>query len=60
MTVRAVTERIGEFYYRLAQTICQFSRTVAVNIGDDMGHKAGLFIRPEDTAATTGRRSDDD
>ena len=28
--------------------MCQFSRTAAINVGDDMGHKNGTLISPED------------
>ncbi|OHB77204.1 MAG: hypothetical protein A2W31_07680 [Planctomycetes bacterium RBG_16_64_10] len=46
--VRAVTERVGAFYLRVAETLCDFTRFGAINIGDDMGHKTSTLIRPND------------
>jgi uroporphyrinogen decarboxylase len=46
--VKAVTDKVGAFYLRYTQTLCQFSRLGAVNIGDDMGHKTGTLVRPDD------------
>jgi uroporphyrinogen decarboxylase len=46
--VKAVTERVGQFYLGFAKTLCQFGRVGAINIGDDMGHKSGTLIAPAD------------
>jgi uroporphyrinogen decarboxylase len=36
------------FYVKFTETLCQFSRFGAINIGDDMGHKTGTLINPND------------
>ena len=46
--VKAVIEKVGEFFIEYTKTLCQFSRLGAINIGDDMGHKTGTFISPTD------------
>ena len=46
--VRAVTERVGTFYVRLAEALCDFERFGALNVGDDMGHKTATLVRPDD------------
>ena len=46
--IMAVTGRVGRFYIELAESLCQFSRLGAINIGDDMGHKTGTLIMPDD------------
>lgn len=46
--VKAVTERVGQFYTGFTEALCRFSRVGAVNVGDDMGHKSGMLIAPAD------------
>jgi uroporphyrinogen decarboxylase len=46
--VKAVTARVGKFYVGLTETLCQFTRFGAINVGDDMGHKTGTLVRPDD------------
>jgi len=46
--VRAVVEKVGTFYLNYVARLCQFSRLGAINVGDDMGHKTGTLVRPDD------------
>jgi uroporphyrinogen decarboxylase len=46
--VKAVTEKVATFYLQYTETLCQFSRFGAINIGDDMGHKTGTLVSPAD------------
>ncbi len=46
--VRAVTEKVGNFYVEFTDRFCQYGRAGAINVGDDMGHKAGTFVAPGD------------
>ncbi len=46
--VKAVIEKVGSFYVKFTETICQFSRCGAINVGDDMGHKSATLIAPGD------------
>jgi len=46
--VRAVIGKVGAFYLQVAETLCDFTRFGAINIGDDMGHKSSTLIRPDD------------
>ncbi len=46
--VRAVAEKVGTLYVQVAETLCDFTRFGAINIGDDMGHKTSTLIRPDD------------
>lgn len=44
--IKAVTEKVGQFYLKYTEAFCQFSRVGAINIGDDLGHKTGTLISP--------------
>ncbi len=44
--VKAVTARVGQFFLDYAEHFCEFTRSGAINIGDDMGHKSGTFVSP--------------
>ena len=46
--VKAVTEKVGTFYRQFQETMCQFSRCAAINLGDDMGHRSATLIGPDD------------
>ena len=46
--VEAVIEKVGTFYVKFTETMCQFARCGAINVGDDMGHKTATLIAPED------------
>ena len=46
--VKAVTEKVGTFFVKFTEIMCQFSRCGAINIGDDMGHKSATLISPEE------------
>ena len=46
--VNAVTEKVGSFFVKFAENMCQFSRCGAINVGDDMGHKSATLIAPDD------------
>ena len=46
--IKAVMEKVGEFYLKYTESFCQFSRVGAINIGDDLGHKTGTLISPDD------------
>ena len=46
--VKAVTEKVGEFFLKYTEALGQFSRVGAINVGDDMGHKTGTLINPND------------
>lgn len=46
--VQAITGKVGQFYLDLTHALCGYERFGAINIGDDMGHKTGLLMRPED------------
>jgi uroporphyrinogen decarboxylase len=46
--VKAVIERVGRFCLRFTETMCQFSRTGAITVADDMGHKTATLIDPAD------------
>ncbi len=46
--VNAVAEKVGSFFVKFTETMCQFSRCSAINVGDDMGHKSATLISPDD------------
>ena len=46
--IEAVTEKVGTLCLKFTQTMCQFSRCGAINIGDDLGHKTATLINPKD------------
>ena len=46
--VKAITEKVGTFFLKFAEVMCQFSRCGALNVGDDMGHKTATLISPGD------------
>jgi uroporphyrinogen decarboxylase len=46
--VKAVMEKVATFYLQYTETLCHFPRFGAINIGDDMGHKTGTLISPND------------
>ena len=46
--VKAVAQKVGEFFVTYTNTLCQFSRFGAITVGDDMGHKTGTLISPND------------
>lgn len=46
--IKAVIEKVGSLYIKFTETMCQFSRCGAINIGDDMGYKTSTLIGPED------------
>ena len=46
--VEAVIEKVGAFFVKLAEAMCQFSRCAAINIGDDMGHNTSTLMAPDD------------
>ncbi|MCK4982846.1 MAG: hypothetical protein KAS17_07970, partial [Victivallaceae bacterium] len=46
--IKAIIEKVGILYMKFTETICQFSKCCAINIGDDMGHKSATLISPDD------------
>jgi uroporphyrinogen decarboxylase len=46
--VQAIVEKVGQFYLDLTRTLCEYERLGAINIGDDLGHKTSLLLRPTD------------
>ncbi|NQU76475.1 MAG: hypothetical protein HQ546_09205, partial [Planctomycetes bacterium] len=46
--VKAVFEKIGNYYVELTHRYCGFSRFGAAVIGDDLGHKTATFFSPQD------------
>ena len=46
--IKAIIEKVGTLCVIFAETMCQFSRCGAINVGDDMGHKTATLIDPED------------
>ena len=46
--VKAVTAKVGRLYADFTETLCGFARVGAINVGDDLGHRIGLFMRPDD------------
>lgn len=45
--VDAMFARVGEFFLRVAETVCQFDCLGLIFGGDDMGYKTGTLIAPE-------------
>lgn len=46
--VQAVIDKVATFFIEYTDVLCQFSRVAAINVGDDMGHKTGTLISPDD------------
>ena len=49
--IQAVIEKVARFFQQYAETLCSYDRLVAINVGDDMGHKTGTLISPTDIRA---------
>lgn len=45
--LKAIAGKVGEFGVAYARRLCQYSRIVAVNVGDDLGHKTGTLLAPQ-------------
>ena len=46
--VKAITDKVSEFFLKYTEALSQFSRIGAICVGDDMGHKTGTLIKPDD------------
>ena len=46
--VKAVTEKVGTFFVKFTEVMCQFSRCGAISVADDMGYKSTTLISPDD------------
>lgn len=46
--IRAVTARVGRFCADYTAALCDFDRVGAINVADDLGHRTGALISPDD------------